>query len=266
MDSEKVVSIKAGVSRITVALHDRSGRITDLLVRKTARDLLSGLESEPILSFPDRWGSRFRVVLISVVPQITEWMKKGFSGNTRIALLCPSVFDWGMPIDYLPEKTLGIDRIAACQGALTRYPDLSGRSFVVADFGTHTVLTLCRKGTIAGGSIASGIPLQLQSIGGGLVLGSYSLRLPERIVGQTTAEGISTGTILGSVRGVEGIFDDMNQESGGGLELILTGGLSRLLRRFFRVSVRCDRQLIHYGAWGGYSLGRFGAGRGTSGR
>lgn len=255
MSHEIVVTVKAGVSRTTMGCHDGSGRITGLFVRKTPRsklNMVDDTEWKNFFSIPQKWGSRSSIVLISVIPQLSEWLKEMFSGSSRVTLFCPSGKELGLKIEYFPENSLGIDRIAACRGTLIRYPDLSSRSFVVADFGSHTVLTLCRKGTVIGGSIASGVPLMLQSIGGGVVLEKYSmnsLNLPRRAVGRSTSESIATGTILGAVRGVEGLFQDMCRELGDELELILTGGLSRLFRPFFRIPVRCDRQLIHYGAW-----------------
>ncbi len=255
MGSEKVVSIKVGVSRMTVALHDRSGKIQDLRVWRTPKKISSVQEPFENFQLPERWGNILEVVLISVVPQLTAWLKLIFSKNSRITLHCPSAEEWGLEIEYFPRKTLGVDRIAACHGALVRYPELTGRSFVVADFGSHTVMTLYRKGTILGGSIAAGIPLQLASIGGGLVLGPSILKLPKGVVGKSTEESIAVGTILGAVKGVEGLFERMEKECGGELELILTGGLSQLLRPFFRLPLRSDRQLIHYGAWGVHAEG-----------
>ncbi|MHB1286159.1 MAG: type III pantothenate kinase [Leptospirales bacterium] len=257
MGSEKVVSIKVGVSRMTVALHDRSGKIQDLLVWRTPKKISSVQAPFEDFQFPKRWGKIFEVVLISVVPQLTAWLKVIFASNPQMTLHCPSEEEWGVVIDYFPKRTLGVDRIAACHGALVRYPDLTGRSFVVADFGSHTVMTLYRNGTILGGSIAAGIPLQLESIGGGLVLGPYILKLPRGFVGKSTEESIAVGTILGAVKGVEGLFERMGEEYEGEFELILTGGLSQLLRPFFRLPVRCDRQLIHYGAWNVHTLGSF---------
>ncbi|MHB8543786.1 MAG: type III pantothenate kinase [Leptospirales bacterium] len=261
MVHESIVTIKLGVSRITVAHHDRTGRIANLFVRKTTHYLNDDRELKQLLTFPERWGIVSSIVLVNVIPQFSESLKNLSSRNSHASLLSPSGNEFGLEIDYLPPHSLGVDRIAACKGALIRFPELSGRPFVVADFGSHTVLTLFRNGAVIGGSIASGIPLQLQSVGGGIVLGQYplkSLGLPRRAIGRSTLESIAIGTILGAVRGVEGLFLDMCREMEGDMELILTGGLARLFCPFFRIPVRCDRHLIHYGAWSVAISGPFG--------
>lgn len=245
-----MITVKMGVSRITLAVHDGNGRILSILVRKTPQKKLSpeGWENHLCLPawFVDLQGP---AAMASVVPQYDSALQKVLVASGKKWMIPLTLPDWGLAVRYFPQGSLGVDRLAVCTGALGRFPELNRQGVVVADFGTHTVLTVVVNNTIRGGSISPGILTQLQSIGKGLVLGRYSLQYPERPVGENTAECVSSGVVLGAVRGVEGLLGEMENVMGQQLTLVLTGGLSRYLRPLFRLPNRCDRHLVHAGIW-----------------
>lgn len=245
-----MITVKMGVSRITLAVHDRKGRILSILVRQTPRKAMSLDGWHKHLCLP-AWFRELKdpVAVVSVVPQYLSGLQKALVAGGTKKVVPLELADWGLAVRYAPPGALGLDRIAVCTGALARFPELNGHGWVVADFGTHTVLTVVINHTIRGGSISPGIMSQLQSIGRGLVLGRYPLKFPERPVGETTAECVSSGVVLGSVRAVEGLLREMEAGTGGQLSLVLTGGFSRFVRPLFRFPNRCDRQLVHAGIW-----------------
>jgi type III pantothenate kinase len=245
-----LITVKMGVSRITLAVHDRKGRILSILVRKTPHEELSPEGWESHLSLPEWFGGlKSPVAIASVVPQYDTALQKALVAGGKKWMIPLTIPDWGLAVRYSPQGALGVDRLAVCRGSLERFPELKRQGWVVADFGTHTVLTVVINHTIFGGSISPGIMTQLQSIGRGLVLGRYPLQYPERPVGENTAECVSSGVVLGAVRGVEGLFREMEAAMGQQLTLVLTGGLSRYLRPLFRLPNRCDRHLVHAGIW-----------------
>lgn len=239
-----------GVSRITLAVHDRKGRILSILVRKTPPKKLSSEGWKNHLCLP-AWFLDIKgpAAMASVVPQYDSALQKVLVASGKKWMIPLTFPDWGVAVRYSPQGSLGVDRLAVCRGALERFPDLKRQGWVVADFGTHIVLTVVIHHTIRGGSISPGIMTQLQSIGRGLVLGQFSLQYPERPVGENTAECVSSGVVLGAVRGVEGLVGEMEIAMGQQLTLVLTGGLSRYLRPLFRLPNRCDRHLVHAGIW-----------------
>ncbi|MCL4460275.1 MAG: type III pantothenate kinase [Nitrospirae bacterium] len=245
-----MVTVKMGVSRISFALHDHGGKIRSILVRSTPREKLSPEGWESLLSLPPLFRETdCFVAIVSVVPSYTESLKIALAGSKKGRIIPLERTAWGLDILYRPPDSLGEDRLAACAGARSRFPDLEGGSYVVADFGTHTVLTVVDGGTVLGGSIAPGIVSQLQSIGQGLVLGAVPLQFPEKPLGENTRESVASGVLLGTVRGVEGLVREMEQVLGKPLKLVLTGGLSRYVRPLFKVDCRFDRHLIHRGTW-----------------
>ncbi|AIA31654.1 type III pantothenate kinase [Leptospirillum ferriphilum] len=245
-----MITVKLGVSRVSVALHDASGRIRSLLVRKTPRKALSPAEWKNHLALPPVfWEKDCPVGIVSVVPAFTAGLEKALSGpeKRRIVLLDRS--SWGLKILYTPPSSLGLDRLAASRGAMERFPDLEGRTYVVADFGTHTVLTVVDGRSVLGGSIALGIGPQLETISQRLVLGKVPLTFPKKPLGETTLESLTSGVILGTVRGVEGLVGEMEESLGKRMMLVLTGGFARYVRPLIQRECYVDRHLIHRGTW-----------------
>jgi len=258
---EIILTIKVGVSRTTLARH-RGGVIDRIRCTATpARGTGLGQWIEnlvPPLSGGCPSGS-VAGVLVSVLPDLSGDICRAFMDLTGCDL---KIFDPAhapFSIGYRPPEALGRDRSAAVWGALERFGEALGKSFMVADFGTHTVTTVFHEGRILGGSIAPGIVLQERGIGGERVSldtgrgGEASVRHPllrgEWGIGDSTADGIRTGIVLGSVGAVESLKRRAERDLGRPVSLVLTGGLACLLAPLFSCGFFLNRQLVHHGAW-----------------
>ncbi len=249
MKHKAVVTIKMGLSRITIGKHRPDGSLSDILVFKTPPQGSVRSFQETFGRFPDRWGAIDAAVVVNVVPDIDPSHFSSLSLSTaQMKILVPKSSEWPVAIDYTPPGSLGVDRVAACLGARWRF-QTGERFIVVADFGTHTVLTFFRSGQVLGGALFPGICLQLSSVGAGRALSSFPLGRPYRVIGRNTLEGVLSGTVFGTVKAVEGLTEEMERLTGTGIDLILTGGLSRFVQPYFRRPVRANRQLVHFGAW-----------------
>jgi type III pantothenate kinase len=249
VNHETVVTIKVGLSRITIGRHRHDGTLSDVIAVKTPAPGSAQAFPETSLSILERWGIIDRAVIVNVVPDIdpNAFLPLSRPGGA-MQILSPKTHDWPMDIDYVPPGSMGVDRIAACMGALWRFRT-GDRTCVVADFGTHTVLTLYRKHRILGGALCPGIVLQLSSVGAGRVLSPYVLDRPSGALGRSTRDGVLAGTVLGTVKAVEGLSEEMERLEGDSIDLILTGGLARFVQPYFRRPVLVDRHLVHFGAW-----------------
>ncbi|MGC8530138.1 MAG: type III pantothenate kinase [Leptospirillia bacterium] len=253
------VTVKVGLSRISVALHGvgeilaiRTTGTPDRGEGETLREFFTSLW--PALDLHDLPGA-----LVSVVPDLTpvldRFWRLRFARPLRVFDLSRAPFSSG---DYL-SGALGVDRGAAIWGAVARHETRVGQSFMVADFGTHTVTTVLCRGRILGGTIMPGVGLTIGAVGGGRVL-QEQRECPRkgvispgecrglRAVARGTREGILSGAVLGSVAAVEGLRNRAEREMDEPLGLVLTGGLSPLLARFFSGTPPVDRQLLHHGA------------------
>ncbi len=164
------VTIKVGLSRISVALHegDRILRMTTLAtpLPPEARTALSAFFGT---LWPDLSLKTLSAVLVCVVPDLSEIVSSQWGERSGRP---PEIFTLsGAPfvVDYRPPETLGADRVAAVWGALVRFGESLGPAFMVADFGTHTVTTVLCRGRLLGGAILPGLPLMEKALGAGRV-------------------------------------------------------------------------------------------------
>ena len=85
-----MITVKLGVSRITLAAHDRKGRILSILVRKTPHEALSPDGWENHLSLPAWFGDiKAPVAMASVVPQYDTARKAGSAAEAIETRLTP---------------------------------------------------------------------------------------------------------------------------------------------------------------------------------
>ncbi len=199
-----------------------------------------------------REGPPSAVFLSSVNPDWTGLFERYFQERhaRRVALFSPSLFPYA--IRYEPPGSLGSDRLLSILGAIDRFPAISDESFAVVDYGSHTTVTVFHQGSVVGGSIAPGIALSLGAIGGGkVVLGNPDRKLLPRLIpfpGNSTESSILAGTVLSSVRGVEGLLSDGEDRYQTSLTMFLTGGFSPVVFPLFHRFCFMDRHLLHRGA------------------
>ena len=255
------VTVKVGLSRISVALHGAGGivaiRTTGTPARgegEALREFFTSLW--PALGLNDLPGA-----LVSVVPDLTPVLDRFWRARFGRTLRPFDLSRAPFASDDYASGALGADRGASIWGAVARHGPKVGPSFMVADFGTHTVGTVLCRGRILGGTILPGVGLTIGAVGGGRVLQEQQ-EGPEkgtvsplefrrlRAVARGTREGILSGAVLGSVAAVEGLRRRAEREVEEPLGLVLTGGLSPLLARFFSGNPPVDRQLLHHGARG----------------
>ena len=250
------VTIKVGISRISVAFHQQ-GKIVRIRTCPTpTTDHETSLRSFFTLLWMDLPPQDLEAVLVCVVPDLKNLVKALWIERSQQSVVDFSLERSRLIVDYHPPEGLGNDRIAAAWGAFDRLENRVGSSFVIADFGTHTVLTVCQERHLLGGAILPGIHLMARCIGAGRVtlIDEAHLLTKDKIIsgkaiGSSTEEGIFSGVVMGSVEAVLGLRKNAEDELGEHLPMILTGGLAYFIAPLFPSGVHINRQLLHYGAW-----------------
>lgn len=250
------ITIKVGLSRISVALHE-GDRILRMRTWKTPPPG----EAESLRPFfsalwPDISSKDIPSALVCVVPDLAEpvallWeARSGQRPDPFFLSHAP------FSVDYRPPESLGADRGAAVWGALVCFGEILDPAFMVADFGTHTVTTVCFEGRLLGGAILPGLSLMEKSLGAGRVNLSGKGRLLDRerlsrcrALGRSTGDGVFSGVVLGSVLAVEALGRRAEEELGVPLRIVLTGGMAPVVAPLFKSEVLVSRQVVHYGAW-----------------
>lgn len=174
------------------------------------------------------WKSIDAGIISSVVPPAVFGLQRFFKHYCGgPALIVGPGIKTGMPILYDNPKDVGADRIANAVAAKLRY-DMPA---VVVDLGTATTFdVLDRDGNYVGGVISPGINLAFEALYmGAAKLPRIEIRRPPRVIGRGTVGAMQSGIYWGYIGLIEGLLNRIQEEQGGRLTVIGTGGLVPLI-------------------------------------
>ena len=180
------------------------------------------LES-PVSSLSTERKSRLEAICIaSVVPSLTDiWAQFGEEQGLSVFVLDHSTSP--LKLRYNPPADLGPDRIANAVAAKR----LFGCPCCVVDMGTATTFdVVSSEGEFIGGAIAPGIETAAQSLYQKAArLTSPGLKQPSRALGQSTADCLLSGTVLGYTGLVAHLIQLLEAEIGPFVKVVGTGGM-----------------------------------------
>ncbi len=185
-------------------------------------------------------------IISSVVPVITPVIRTALRKVTgKVAMVLGAGLKTGINIRIDDPSTAGADLVAGAVGAASKYP----APLVVIDMGTATTLTAVdREGNFVGGSIMPGIRLNLASlVSGTSMLGGISLDVPKAAIGKNTTDAMRSGLVYGHAAMIDGLLDRMEEELGGNVTMIATGGLAGKVVPVCRHKIVLDDTLLMTG-------------------
>lgn len=145
----------------------------------------------------------------------------------------------GLKINYLPKKSLGTDRLAACVAAY----NLFQKDCLVIDFGTATTFNIVSKqGEFLGGLITPGINSLLQSFPNHLIK-SIKFLSPFRPDEKNTYQAIKSGLYYLLIGLIEKVVNETEQILKTNLLLIATGHALKILPQLKRYFHKYDANL-----------------------
>jgi type III pantothenate kinase len=165
------------------------------------------------------------VAICSGVPVLTAALREMTRRYFRLdAVVVEPGIKTGVPVLIDNPREVGADRVVNALAAFTQY----GGPCIVVDFGTATTYdAVSAKGEYVGGAIAPGMAISEES------LTSHAARLPnveiggaKGVIGKNTVEAMQSGLLWGTVAEVEGMIERMEDEMGGDVTVIATGGLA----------------------------------------
>ena len=183
------------------------------------------------------------VIISSVVPPVLNSCKtavRKLTGKTPM-IVGPGI-KTGLNIQMENPAQIGSDLIVAAVAALSRFkPPL-----IIVDMGTATTMTAIDKnGTYVGGCISPGPKLSAESLSTRTAqLPAISLDSPKKAIGKNTVDAMRSGVMLGSACMVDGMIDRMEEELGGGVTVVATGGIARFVLPMCRRRIEYDRDLL----------------------
>lgn len=172
----------------------------------------------------------YYVVISSVVPKSTLFLKKALKPLVSRILLAGKDIPVAVRHNYQPKHKLGIDRLVNLYGAARIYKK---RPLLVIDFGTATTFDLLdKKSRFAGGMIIPGPEISFQTLLSRAALIPKSFRLPRKakgFLGNSTYDCMSSGILEGYGAMTDELIRRFKRHYGNSLQVIATGGFAPYL-------------------------------------
>lgn len=168
-----------------------------------------------------------RLILGSVVPRLEdEWIRMAEEIlKVEIRVVRPRNPDL-IPLNIDHPEEAGVDRIVDAWAALQKFdPPL-----LVIDFGTATTFDVVGpEGDYQGGIILPGVELGAEALfQKTALLPQVSVKKPPSVIGRNTIDCIRSGLYFGWLEMTRGLVNRIRSEFDRKMEVITTGGLSRL--------------------------------------
>lgn len=146
---------------------------------------------------------------------------------------------------YKTKETLGFDRIAACIGASSLYPN---KDILVIDAGTAITYDIISKNKqYLGGLISLGVQMRYRA------LSEYTAKLPlckiseeSPLIGKTTVESIVGGVQNGIINEIDAYISAIKLEYPD-IHVFLTGGDAIFFDKKLKNSIFVNQKLLLYG-------------------
>jgi type III pantothenate kinase len=179
----------------------------------------------------------FPVLVSSVVPQADKMIRKALPQARFITARNIK----GIRIRIRNKVEVGADRVVNALAALRLY----GKPAIIVDFGTATTFdALSAKGEYLGVAIAPGISLTRDILHERTAkLPRIKIKLPRKVIGNSTVEALRSGLVHGYAAMVEGMINRFKKKLGSRAKVIATGGYAELIGKYARGIDIIDKDL-----------------------
>jgi type III pantothenate kinase len=193
------------------------------------------------------------VGLASVVPNKTFIFEKICEKYLKVKpVIVNHKIKLGIRILYSDPSMVGADRICNAVAAYRLYR----QAVVVVDLGTATTFDVVNgKGEYLGGIISPGIETTAWALyQRAAKLPKIALDFPPQVIGRSTEHSMQSGIMLGMIKIVDGLLEDVIEELGEKPRIIATGGLARLIQPRTRYIESFHPHLVLEGLYQIYQL------------
>ncbi|WP_435089418.1 type III pantothenate kinase [Candidatus Pelagibacter bacterium nBUS_30] len=181
-----------------------------------------------------------KILFCSVVPKSFELIKKYLLKKTRIK--CYEVKNLNLKslikikVNY---KQIGSDRITNAISLLDKK-----NNFIILDFGTATTFDVLIKDSYAGGVIAPGVRLSLDTLSDkATLIPRIDLKKIKNIVGKDTTSAVRSGFFWGYAGLIDNIVNLIKKDTGKTFKVIITGGFSNLFKNSINTKVTHNKDI-----------------------
>ena len=181
-----------------------------------------------------------KILFCSVVPKSFTLIKKFLSKKTKIK--CYEVKNLHLKslikinVNY---KQVGSDRITNAISLVN-----NKNNFIILDFGTATTFDVLIKDTYAGGIIAPGIKLSLETLSDrATLIPKINLKMVKNVIGGDTVSAVRSGFFWGYAGLIDNIVKLIKKETRKSFKVIITGGFSNLFKKSINTKVSHNKNI-----------------------
>lgn len=182
----------------------------------------------------------------SVVPSVDNNLQEVVKNlfNIEPFFISPSI---DLPFKLLVDNPLevGSDRICNVAGGYSKY----GGPLVIVSFGTATVYDIvASNGDFLGGVIAPGIHTSAKALyQAAEKLPEVELKFPDKVIGTNTITNMQSGIMFSALDAFEGMIKRIKNELNSDLNIVITGGFSKLISEKTTLKVNLEFDLVLVG-------------------
>ena len=181
-----------------------------------------------------------KILFCSVVPKSFNLIKKYLIKKTKVK--CNEVKNLSLKslikikVNY---KQVGSDRITNAISLMNNKDN-----FIILDFGTATTFDVLIKNTYAGGIIAPGIKLSLNTLSDkATLIPKINLKLIKKVIGKDTISAVRSGFFWGYAGLIDNIINLIKKETRKSFKVIITGGFSELFKKSIKTKVNHNKDI-----------------------
>jgi len=184
-----------------------------------------------------------KVLISSVVPNVTALLLKISTRFFKIkAFLIEPGVKTGINLKIDNPKEVGADLICALAAISSTRPT------VVVDLGTASKYLYIDNKNFLGAIIAPGIALSKKAlVNGTAFLPDFDLSVPKHVLGTNTITCMQSGITFGSSVTIDGLINLIEDEIQKKVDVILTGGLAKIVEPLLKRKVSRDPLLVFKG-------------------
>ena len=181
-----------------------------------------------------------KILFCSVVPKSFNLIKKFLS--KKIKLKCYEVKDLNLKSLIRIKANysqVGSDRLTNAISSMN-----NKNNFIVLDFGTATTFDVLLKNTYAGGIIAPGVKLSLNTLSDkATLIPQIDLKKIKNVIGNDTISAVRSGFFWGYAGLIDNIINLIKKETRKSFKVIITGGFSDLFKNSIKTKVNHNKDI-----------------------
>lgn len=187
--------------------------------------------------------SKIRYITISsVVPKMTTILKimsKKLFNITPFMISDYNNIKLDLNITTEEVNLIGSDIISACKGI-----DNSNANLII-DLGTAIKYIYINNNSLIGVVISPGVIVSMVALNSSTaLLPEVEIIIPKNVLGTNTIECIQSGITYGTASQVDGLIDRIKMETKTDFNIIITGGLSKIIGPLLKHNVCMDPDLV----------------------